>query len=247
MPWPLPQGDADLLALAKSYPFAAVPDSYLLRGGQAMPMPATPDQFSGRVPVIAHGSNRAPDQLRRKYGSTAEIPVSRAWLHDYDVVFSAHVSRYGSIAANLHHSPGTRVEVFVTWLDAAQLARMHETELGGEVYVYGRMTGIVLELAHGPAETISEAFVYISRRGCLTAEGPPLALAAVAARARVHAALAQIGILELVHTRHGDNVSLDQSILRTIRDAVFRRALIAALGEGAVPTSVPHFEELHRR
>lgn len=250
MPWPLPEGDAERLALAKSYPFAEVPDSYILRGGQALPMPAqhpNPDLYNDRVPVIAHGSNRAPDQLRRKYGTAAEIPVSRAWLHDYDVVYSAHVSRYGSIASNLHHAPGMQVEVFVTWLDAPQLARMHETELGGEVYVYGRMTGIALELDHGPTDKISEAYVYISRRGCLAAEGQPLALAAVAARRRAHAALAQIDMLDLVCDRHGGGMSLDDLILRTIRDAAYRRALIVTLGEGAVPTSAPHFEELHRR
>lgn len=89
MPWPLPEGDAERLALAKSYPFAAVPDSYVLRGGHVLPMTAqhpNSDLYNDRVPVIAHGSNRAPDQLCRKYGTAAEIPVSRAWLHDYDVV-----------------------------------------------------------------------------------------------------------------------------------------------------------------
>jgi len=247
MPWPLPEGDAERLTLAKSYPFAAVSDSYLLRGGQALPMPPSPDLYTDRVPVIAHGSNRAPDQLLRKYGTAAEVPVSRAWLHDYDVVFSAHVSRYGSIADNLHHTPGMQVEVFVTWLDASQLARMHETELGGEVYIYGRMAGIALELDHGPADKLGEAYVYISRRGCLTAEGQPLALAAVAARRRVYTAIKQIDILDLVHARHGGGLPLDVLILRTIRDAAYRRALIVALGDGAVPTSVPHFEELHRR
>ena len=209
-----------------------------------MPEKPNPDRYAGRVPVIAHGSNRAPDQLRRKYGRTAEIPVSRAWLHDYDVVFSAHVTRYGSIAANLHHALGMQVEVFVTWLDAPQLARMHETELGGEVYVYGRMAGIVLELDHGPADRLSEAYVYLSRRGCLATDGQPLALAEVGARTRAHTAMAQIGILELVHRRHGGDLSLDDLILRAIRDPAYRRALIAAMGDGAVPTSAPHFEEL---
>ncbi|MHA1601028.1 MAG: hypothetical protein ACTSW2_09385 [Alphaproteobacteria bacterium] len=249
MPWPLPEGDAELLALAKSYPFTAFPDSYLLRDGQVLPMPAqhpNPDHYAGRVPVIAHGSNRAPDQLRRKYGTAAEIPVSRAWLHAYDVVYSAHVTRYGSIAANLHHAPGMQVEVFVTWLDAPQLARMHETELGGEVYVYGRMTGIGLDLDHGPADALSEAHVYLSRRGCLATEGQPLALAEVGARKRPHAAITQGGILDLVHGRHGGDLSLNDLILRAIRDPAYRRALIAAMGDGAAPTSAPHFEELRR-
>lgn len=249
MPWPLPQGDAELLALAKSYPFTAFSESYLLRGGQALPMPAPKpdmDRYAGRVPVIAHGSNRAPDQLRRKYGTAAEIPVSRAWLHDYDVVYSAHVTRYGSVAANLHHAPGMQVEIFITWLDEPQLARMHETELGGEVYVYGCMEGIALELEEGPADRLAEAYVYLSRRGCVANAAKPIGLAEVDARTRAHAAMAQVDILDLVRGRHGGDQSLDDLILRAIRDPAYRRALIAAMGDGAVSTSAPHFEELHR-
>jgi hypothetical protein len=236
-----------LLAFAKAYPFTAFPDSYLLRGGQAVQMPASsPGRYDGRTPVVAHGSNRAPEQLRRKYGEAAEIPVSRAWLHDYDVVYSAHVSRYGSVAANLHHAPGMQVEVFVTWLDTPQLARMHETELGGEVYTYGRMAGIALELEHGPAGQLTEAYAYLSRRGCLAADGQPLALAEVGARMRTHAARTQAEILALVCGRHGGDVALDDLILRVIRDPAYRRALIDAMGDGAVPMSAPHYEELQR-
>ena len=137
MPWPLPTSDPERLALAKSYPFAAPGQSYLFRDGAAAPSdPAlsAPELYDGRTAVIAHGSNRAPDQLLRKFGAGAEIPVIRAWLADYDVVFSAHVTSYGSIAANLQHAPGVRACVFVTWLTAGQLTRMHETELGGENY-----------------------------------------------------------------------------------------------------------------
>ena len=249
MPWPLPTDDAALLALAKAYPFALFPESYLLRDGQAVALrqlPAAPDRFAGRVPVIAHGSNRSPAQLARKFGEEAEIPVSRAWLHDHDVVYSAHVTRYGSIAANVQHTHGAIVEVFVTWLDDGQLRRMHETELGGEVYIYGRMAGIELQLEAGPAPRLSEAFVYLSRRGCLAMDRRPVALAEVTARQRGHAALPQVQAQDLVRALHGGGASLDELILRAIRDPAFRQALIGAMGEGAVPTAAPHFTELHR-
>ena len=249
MPWSLPKDEAALLALAKAYPFGLFPESYLLRGGQAVALrtlPAAADRFAGRVPVIAHGSNRSPAQLARKFGAAAEIPMSRAWLHDHDVVYSAHVTRYGSIAANVQHAPGVVVEVFVSWLDDRQLRRMHETELGGEVYVYGRMAGIELELEAGPTRRLSEAFVYVSRRGCLALDGRPVALAEVTARQRGHAALPQVQAQDLVRARHGGDISLDALILRAIRDPAFRRALIGAMGEGAVPTAAPHFTELNR-
>ena len=246
MPWTLPNDDRELLRLAKSYPFDAPDASYLFRDGAAAPLPAGPaaDHFAGRTPVIAHGSNRAPAQLRRKFGDGAEIPVSRAWLGDYDVVYSAHLTRYGSVAANLHHSPGVRVEVFVTWLTETQLDRMHETELGSEIYAYGVMERIDLRLEAGPAERIDEAHVYISTRGCLPVDGAPLGLAAVAAEGRPHGARDQDQALALVRDRHRPNHAMDDFILTVIRDADHRKALIAEMGAAAVPTSVPHFRPL---
>lgn len=169
MPWALPQSDDERLALAKGYPFDTPGWSYLFRDGAAQPLETgvvSAALFSGRTPVIGHGSNRSPVQLRRKYGREAIIPVSRAWLGDYDVVYSAHVTQYGSIAANLRHTPGARVEIFVTWLDAPQLLRMHETELGGENYHYGRMEGVELTLEVGPDAVLTEVYVYLSTRGC---------------------------------------------------------------------------------
>ena len=257
MPWALPDSERELLRLAKSYPFDAPAASYLFRDGAAAPLPAAPlpadalpadaaasDLFAGRTPVIAHGSNRAPAQLRRKFGDSAEIPVSHAWLGDHDVVYSAHLTRYGSVAANLHHVPGARVEVFVTWLTEAQLARMHETELGSEIYAYGVMERIDLRLEAGPAGHIGEAHVYISTRGCLPEAGAPLGLAAVAAEGRPHGALDQDGALALVRDRHRPDHALDDFILTVIRDAGHRKALIAEMGEAAVPTAVPHFRVL---
>jgi len=71
-------------------------------------------------------------------------------------------------------------------------------------------------------------------------------LAEVTARRRDHAALPQVDSLDLVRARHGGDVPLDALILRAIREPSFRRALIAAMGEGAVPTTAPHFTELLR-
>ena len=136
MPWTLPESDDALLRLAKGYPYAAPDGSYLYRDGESLALtgPLDPALTSGRVPVIAHGSNRAPEQIHRKFGhlkgTASEIPVTRAWLSDHDVVYSAHMTRYGSISATLHEAPGTRVQVYVTRLTEAQLPRMLETEIG---------------------------------------------------------------------------------------------------------------------
>ncbi len=247
MPWPLPTTEPELLALAKSYPFEAPGQSYLFRDGAASPLdPAlsAPDLYEGRTAVIAHGSNRSPEQLLRKFGEGAEIPVTRAWLADYDVVYSAHVSMYGSIAANLQHAPGVRACVFVTWLTAVQLTRMHETELGGENYFYGCLERIDLALELGPAGGLRAAQVYLSTRGCVAVQGAPLGLAAVEAQGRTHAALPQDGAQETLRQRHRAHEDLDDFILRNIRDRARRAALIAEMGAHAVPAAAPHFRAI---
>ena len=247
MPWPLPNGEAARLALARSYPFDAPEGSFLFRGGVAHPLSTDESGsrlFDGRTPVIAHGSNRAPQQLRRKFGDGVEIPVTRAWLGDHDVVYSAHVTQYGSIAANLRHAPGVRVAIFVTWLDRGQLARMHETELGGENYFYGCLAEIDLVLEAGPAARLAQAHVYLSTRGCLADGGGPIALAAVAASGRAHGALDQGAILELARARHRPDEHIDTFILRNMDDSGRRAALIAEMGEAALPMHAPNFHRL---
>src|SRR3546814_20357342 len=107
MPWALPETDDALLRLAKGYPYAAPAGSYLYRDGASKPLEGSldPDLMAGRVPVIAHGTNRAPEQLHRKFGHLAgaasAIPVTRTWLGDHDVVHSAHVTPYGSLPPHL--------------------------------------------------------------------------------------------------------------------------------------------------
>ena len=62
MPWRLPDSDHELLELAKGYPYLAPPGSYLFVEGGARPLEVgtdAPELFRGRVPVVAHGSNRS--------------------------------------------------------------------------------------------------------------------------------------------------------------------------------------------
>lgn len=244
MPWPLPSDEAGRLALAKGYPFEAPARSYLYRHGSIAAIEAA--DFSGRVPVIAHGSNRAPQQLERKFGrlsgADAEIPVTFGWLERHDVVYSAHVTQYGAIASNLRQVSGCRVRLAVTWLNAAQLERMHETE--GRNYRYGRLSGIVLTVEAGPDAALEEAFVYLGNHGDLHDGGHPLGLAAVDAEGRPHRSAAQHEVLTLVRDRHRAGYDLDRHILETIADAALRGAIIQALRAGALPTHLPSFKAI---
>ena len=247
MPWPLPESDDDLLALAKGYPYRPPAGSYLFVEGIARPLAAgtdAPELFRGRVPVVAHGSNRSAEQLARKFGATAEIPVSRARLGDYDVVYSAHMTRYGAIAANLRHVPGMHVEVWITWLTQLQLSRMHETELGTEIYRYGELTDVAIALETGPSGEIEQAGVYLSSYGCLAQDDAPIGLAAVAAEGRPHGSLHQEAVLALVRDRHRPDREVEAMVLAKIRDPARRRALIAELRAQALPPHAPHFDPI---
>lgn len=246
MPWKLPDSDDQLLALAKLYPYNAPPGSYLFIDGGSRPISRgaiDAAAYEARVPVIAHGSNRSPEQLARKFGTGAAIPVSRGWLNGYDVVYSAHITRYGAVATNLRHIPGMQVEIWITWLTERQLLRMHETELGTEIYRYGELTGVEIALDAGPAETIRGAGVYLSRNGYLAADGAAVGLAAVPANGRPHDSLHQEEALTLVRDRHHPDQELDMMILTLIREPDRRRALIDQMRAHALPPEAPHFED----
>ncbi len=253
MPWPLPENDDALLRLAKDYPYRPHGSSYLYRSDEVRPLPAgETDCLKGRSAVIAHGSNRAPDHLARKFASWApedsEIPVTKGWLHDYDVLYSAHVTRYGALATNLSEAPGNQVELYVTWLDARQLAWMHETELGSETYIYGALEGARFEM-EGPARGFgapSSLMVYLSRRGYLDVAGAPRALAALERKGGCHEVMGQEAALSHVRDRYYPGEDLDRHILATIRDVALRKALVERLTADGHPPRVPSFRATHR-
>ena len=170
----------DCLARALGYPYVTPAHSYTLRGDQAVDF--APDHIAGRTAVLAYGSNRSPVQLRRKFTqSDMVLPVQRAWLADHDVVYSAHLTVYGSVPAALRPHPGCRVAVAVTWLDDGQLAAMHETEVAAENYTYEQLDA-ALTLEGG--EQAGAVFGYAGTRGHLALNGQAIALAEIAAQGR---------------------------------------------------------------
>jgi hypothetical protein len=160
--------------------------------------------FGDRVPVLAIGSDAAPEQLARKFihaGLIADplIPVLRARLHDFDVVHASCITAHGSVPATLWRSPGTVVDVFVAFLSPVQLSRMHETD--GVTHPggcdYRALGPCLLELqlpaaAEGDGgdgeeqglmpEALRACFFYQGRAGCLAGLpfGPPIAAPAAA-------------------------------------------------------------------
>ncbi|MFF2422959.1 hypothetical protein [Streptomyces mirabilis] len=154
-----------------SYPGAHPEESVLLDGDRLLPL--TRRVYEDRVPVLAVGSNACPAQLRHKMaqsGVSGTIPMVRTRVFGLGVGVSAHVSVMGYVSASPFHAPGAVGELFLTWLDAAQLAVVDASE-GVPVAegAYGRVwlpaSDVRIELDSG--ELLPGAHVYVNRRGVL--------------------------------------------------------------------------------
>lgn len=160
---------------ALGYPYDIPIHSYLIRNGTAHPWDER-YPLSGRTPVLACGSNQSPTQLARKF-PFGDVPVMAGWLNDYDSVYSAHFTTYGSIAATYHHGPGLRSRQMITWLDEAQLKTMHETEALGVNYDFVTFQNIVF--TSDCTQHITKAHAYQSIRGPLKINALPVGLQAI--------------------------------------------------------------------
>ena len=224
------------IARAKAYPFPRHDHCFLFQDGAAIPLPwnAACDT-AGRVPVLAAGSNQSHEQLARKYAGRdafkgTVIPAWRGKLHDFDTVYAAKFTAYGSIPATFQHSPGTAVTVFVQWLTPKQLERMHETEGG---YDYDRLSGINISFDRGGE--LTEAFAYSSSTGCLALDGAHVALAEIAAKGRRFRSMTQHDILVAMRNRLAPGKELEAFILENLDDARLRAVRAAELVKTAYP------------
>ena len=223
------------LARARGYPYPYPGRSYLWRNGAVEDFDLA--ETAGRTAVLAVGSNRAPSRLDQKYLGKYEgaIPVQHARLRDFDIVYAAHLTRYGSVPAMLQRAPGTTVELAVTWLDDPQLEIMHATEGG---YYYAAIDGVDLTYADGTRA--DSVHLYVGREGHLVHEAQPVALIEIDGQDRPHAARNTAEVLEIVHRRVAPQMELDDFILRVIADTGFRRDCSIRMSEDAVAFDYPY-------
>lgn len=228
------------IAQAKAYPFPRHDHCFLFQDGAALRLPPEAAcDTAGRVPVLAAGSNQSHEQLARKYAGREAfkgtvIPAWRGRLHDFDTVYAAKFTAYGSIPATFQHSPGAAVTVFVQWLTPAQLERMHETEGG---YDYDRLTGIRVSFDRGGE--LTEAFAYSSSTGCLSCDGDHVGIAEIAAEGRRFRAMTQHEILAAMRDRLAPGKALETFIVENLDDAALRAARAAELVKTALPLRFP--------
>ncbi|BCL32630.1 hypothetical protein GCM10017557_74890 [Streptomyces aurantiacus] len=153
------------------YPGAWPEESGVLDGDRLLPL--TRRAFPGRVPVLAVGSNVSPAQLRykmRQYELSSPIPLVKARVTGLKIGVSAHVSVMGYMSAAPFRAPGHTRELFVTWLDPAQLAAVDASEgvtrpSGAYDRVLLPATGFRVELESG--ELLDDVHLYVNRHGVL--------------------------------------------------------------------------------
>jgi hypothetical protein len=187
--------DPAVLALALGYPWTRPAGSYLLSGGQVdLLMDLDPgdrdrilDRFAsagGRLPVLAIGSNAAPEVLRRKFAHFAgeedrAVLALSGRLHDFDVGVAAQPTMYGALPASLFPSPGTAVAATLLWVTPAQFTQLAWSEI---TYRLGRLrTRFEVDET---AAAFNEVLVFVSRFGAFCPNGEPVALAPIPATRR---------------------------------------------------------------
>jgi hypothetical protein len=151
---------------------------------------------SGRLPVLAFGSNAAPEALERKL---AHFPAEEdravlaltGRLHDFDVGVAAQPTFYGSLPATLFPSAGVRVHATILWVTSAQFTQLVWSEIS---YRLGRLR-TRFDVDASPT-SFDEVLVFVSRFGAFCVDGRPAALAAIPAQGRTAPALTQEQLLD---------------------------------------------------
>jgi hypothetical protein len=226
----LPRREA--IERALNYPYHWLDDCYQYHGGQAHPVQEREALRHRRIPVLAYGSNRSLQQLRRKFGDIAPdsaILVERCDVDGWDVVHSAHITSYGAIPAALHQCRDVTIEVAVTWLTREQVRIMDASERAGRNY--GRSPiGCRVRLAQGDVCDAVQA--YLTSHGPLTVCGQIVSHAAVAARGRSGIALRNDELLERAHRAFQCDLSFDEFVMRLVVDGSYRERVTDRLKQG---------------
>lgn len=200
--------DAAVLARAIGYPWVRPTGSYRLTSARVEPLAELSDaereaaiaelgsEDGGRLPVLAIGSNGAPEALERKFAHFTEESDRTALaltgrLHGFDVGVAAQPTIYGSMPATLFPSPGTAVCATLLWVTPGQFTQLTWSELH---YRLGRLR-TRFEADDG-LPGFDEVLVFVSRFGAFCLDGRPVALAAVEASGRSAEALTQEQLLD---------------------------------------------------
>ena len=228
-----------VISRALDYPYSSPAYDFVLDNGSVTRL-QDKDSLAGRIPVLAVGSNRSPEQLLRKFGELDVLPVTSIQLFGYDVVYAAHMASYGSIPAVLTRSPGTVVDIGINWLSRIQLERMHETEAIGVNYNFG--VASKLNILSGNEHKIHNVGCYLSIHGCLSLKKNLIALKEINARDRIFTALSQFEILCEIHSSNSKSIPFEAWLKHLINNNDARRNITATFAQNAIKNILPNFK-----
>ena len=228
-----------LILRALDYPYSYPAYDFVLDNGSVAPLQDR-KSLEGRIPVLAIGSNRSPEQLLRKFGDQNFLPVTCVKLCDYDVVYAAHITSYGSTPAVLAQSPGTIVDIAITWLTKVQLKRMHETEAIGINYDYGVSNSLKINADYDYQN--QNIGCYLGRRGCLSIMGNIIALKEIRATKRVFGAFSQSEILKEIWLHEQKDIQFEAWLKNLIQNKEARQSITATFERTAIMNVLPAFK-----
>lgn len=205
---PVREFEPGMLERALGYPWERPAGSYEWRDGTIRPFAELDEAereelivryASGgrpRLPLLAIGSNAAPEVLERKFGhfpageERAVLALS-GHLHEFDIGAAAQPTIYGSMPATPFESLGTAVAATILWVTPDQFTQLTWSEV---TYRLGRLH-TRFEIADAEIG-FDDVLVFASRFGTLQVDGEPAALAAVSARDRRARAYTQRQLLD---------------------------------------------------
>jgi hypothetical protein len=224
----------EILARAVAYPYEAPLRSFVQLGAETLELPPGGPDLTGRAALLSYGANASPAVLARKLATLPQLPlpVLRAELEDFDVVYSAHISPYGAVPSTLQRSLDTVIPVFVAYPTEEQLALLSASEPNYQLlHLNGLTARTELE------QDLVEADAYLSRHGCLLLEDSEVALAAVEAAARRFPALGEVEVLERVRHVLAPELDLERFVESSL-DPGLAAARTAVLHGGSRPLTL---------
>ena len=210
-----------------------------MRDGYQLDLPERYD-FNGRIAVLSVGSNRAPAQLYRKFGESAELPVTPVAVKDCDIVHVANLADYGAVPCSAFPSRGTAITLNIAWLTSQQLEVMHATEALGEAYNWIEWDlRAITALSH---RLPARLFGYSAIAGAFNLNrNGPFALEKITAQDRQFTAASQKEMQHQIFAALGADVAeIYQWVELVQSDAGLRRTIRHLLAEKAIqPTDPP--------
>lgn len=240
--------DAETIARARDYPYEQSPTSYVWEGTRTVPLADTalPDDMDARTPVLALGGNASPSVFAQAFPGQV-VPVLRAALADFDLVYMARFEPHGAMPAMLAPSPGTVATVFVAFLSPDQHDWLTDIELGlqddhGRFFTYGELRDIALDIEGlGRRDRI---FTYRSAVPAMGHDGVVCAYTELPAENRRFSHFTHPRVLEAVRERQAPDLTFDDFLLALVNDDALRSRCTAALRANAVAVDLPGYTQL---